>query len=476
MQNTKRCAKWSARLSIALAVSLSIAACHAGAGDFSDQNFTGDADSGINFDAVYTHALNFNVDDNLKVNGAVFTGTGAGVAAPATNTYRIDGTGFTFNNNANNLSGQSNGLASDFVYNGNPQVITLNNLIPGQSYQTTFYSVGFGPVGDRVQDIATGDGAFLDGYDQNKADQGNGNRLSYAFTASAPSQSFTITPQNPANTFHTYALTNRLVGYQSLLTDNFYLGTSNGDPGGPAFLNSNLDARQGGTLPLSGPVTYTVRGNVQVGNGPTGPVDRGNFLLTAFGGAASPDHNFNSVGGGDGKIIVSFDMAPNLSPNTADPNTTMEWGGISMGLSQANQAIFINGDVPHFGILFRGNGGIQAFDGANDITASGTAGDAVRWYPDDGIDNVTNELHHFDLVLSDPTLATIDVYADGNFITSFSKPGGFSDAGNNYINLLGERIAGFDNFQVAQAPEPATLSLLALGGVALLGRRRKRNG
>ena len=475
MRNTKRSGTWSARWSIAVAVGLSVAAGYAKAGDFSDQNFTGDADSGIRFDGVYTHALNLNVDDNLKVNGAVFTGTGSGVAAPATNTYSIAGTGFTFNNNANNLSGQSHGLATDFVYGGNPQVVTLNNLIPGQSYETTFYSVGFGPVGDRVQDIATGDGGFLGGYDQNKAGSGNGNRLTYSFTAGSPTQTFTITPQNPANTFHTYALTNRLVGYQSILTDNFYLGTNNGDPGGPMFLNSNLPARQGGTLAVSGPVTYSVRWNVQVGNGPTGPVDRGNYLLTAFGGAASPDHNFNSVGGGDGRMIVSFDMAPNLNPNTADPNTTSEWGGITMGLSQANSTVFINGAVPHFGILFRGNGGIQAFDGANDITGTGTGGDAARWYPDDGANNVTNQLHHFDLVLSDPTLASIDVYADGNFVTTFSKPGGYSDGGNNYMNLIGERIAGFDNFQVAQAPEPATIGVLAMGGVALLARRRKRS-
>jgi hypothetical protein len=265
------------------------------------------------------------------------------------------------------------------------------------------------------------------------------------------------------------------VGYQSLLTDNFYLGTSNGDPGGPALVNTNLPARQGGTVPLGGQVTYSVRGNVQVGNGPTGPVDRGNYLLAAFGGAASPDHNFNEVAGGDGKKIVSFDMAPNLNPNPTDPNSTTEWGAISLGLSQANATAFINVAVPHFGILFRGNGGIQAFDGANDITGSGTAGDMARWYPDDGVNNVTNALHHFDLVLSDPTLATIDIYADGNFITSFSKPGGYSDGGNNYLNLSGSRIAGFDNFQVAQAPEPATIGVLAMGGVALLARRRKRS-
>jgi hypothetical protein len=468
---------------VAVAISLSaVSATTRAAGVFSDSNFTGDGDSGINYDAVYTHALNFLTDDNLSVNGAVFTGTGSGATAPATNTYSVSGTNAQFHANGNNLAGKSNGLATDFFYNANPEVVTLNNLIAGQSYVTTFYNVGFGPVGTRVVDIATTDGGTLVGYDQNKAGNGNGNRLSYSFVAAGNTQSFTITPQDPGSTFHNYAMTNRLVGYNSLLTDNFYLGTSNGDPGGPALLNSNLPARQGGTLvgmAGGGPVTYTSGGNVQVGNGPTGPVDRGNYLLTAFGGAASPNHNFNGTDAGvipNGKLIVSFDMAPNLAPNTGDPNSTTEWGGISLGLAQANQTIFINNGAPHFGILFRGNGGIQAFDGGNDITGSGTAGSSARWYADDGVNNVTNQLHHFDLILSDPALSTIDVYADGVLIDTFAKPGGFSNGGNNYINLGSSRIAGFDNFQVAEVPEPAALSALGLAAIGLLARRGRRAG
>ncbi|MDB5324122.1 MAG: hypothetical protein JWN40_5753 [Phycisphaerales bacterium] len=461
-------------VSVAAALGLcTIAGTTRAAGLFSDTNYTGDSDSNINAGAAYTHALNFLTDDNLSINGAVFTGTGSGAVAPATNTYSITGTNQPFHGNANNLVGNSNGLAKDFVYNGNPQVTTLNNLIVGQSYVTTFYNVGFGPVGDRVVDIATSDGGVLLGYDQNKAGNGNGNRLSYSFVATANTQTFTITPQNPGNTFHNYALSNRLVGYNALLSDNFYIGTANGDPGGNALLNSNLPARQGGTTPIAsgGNVTYSNSGNVQVGNGPTGPVDRGNYLLTAFGGAASPNHNFNGTDAGiipNSRIIVSFDMAPNLAP--IDPS---DWGGISLGLSQAHQTAFINDGAPHFGILFRGNGGIQVFDGGSDITGSGTAGPGARWYADDGVNNVTNQLHHFDFILSGPTLATIDVYADGQLFDSFTKVGGFSDGGNNYINLVGSRVAGFDNLLVSEVPEPAALGVLGLGAAALLVRRRR---
>src|SRR3954469_15621210 len=156
MSKSIRCGKRSRAVSIAIGIGLSaLATCAGAAGVFSDSNFTGDVDSGINAGSVYTHALNFLVDNNLSVNGAVFTGTGAGVVAPVTNTYSLAGTNQPFNGNGNNLVGNSNGLATDFVYKANPEVLTLNNLIAGQSYVTTFYNVGFGPVGDRVVNIST---------------------------------------------------------------------------------------------------------------------------------------------------------------------------------------------------------------------------------------------------------------------------------------------------------------------------------
>ena len=461
-------------LMIAAAVGLSsVGTTYAGV--FTDVNFSNDSDSGIASGGVYTHAININVDDNVTVNGTVFTGTMSNVAAPATNTYSVAGPTNPFGNNPNNnVTGNSRLLTNDFVYNGNPATVTLNNLIVGQHYTTAFYGAGFGDPGGRVVNVATSDGGAVT-YDQNKAGNGNGNRLQYEFTATGTTQAFTFTPANPGNTFHLYALSNRLHGYQSLLTDNFYLGTANGDPGGPALLNSNLAARQGGTLAAGGatPITYNSGGNVQVGNGATGPVDRGNYLLTAFGGAASPNHNFNGSEPGvtpNGQMIVSFDMAPNLAGATAD-----NWGAVNLGLAQANQTVFVNDGHSHFGILFRGNGQIQVFDGGSEITGSGTGlgglgSGSANWT---SLTGVTNDLHHFDLIASDPALHTIDVYADGSFVTEFSKASGFSDGGNNYIGLHGSSVAGFDNLSVAQVPEPVSMSL-GLGVCALLLRRKSR--
>jgi hypothetical protein len=463
------------RLSLAVALALSTTAGIARAGVFTTIDFTGDTDSGINAGSVYTHALNVNVDDNVTVNGAVFTGTGRDVAAPSSNTYSIIGTDSLFHNNTNNLAGNSKLLANDFVYNGNPQVVTLNNLLIGQQYVTTFYNVGFGPAGGRVVDITTSDGGAIT-YDQNKAGDKNGNLLRYSFTATANSQAFTITPQNAGNTFHTYALSNRLVGYNALLTDNFYLGTNNGDPGGPTLLNSNLPARQGGTLVSGGvPVALTSTGNVQVGNAATGGIDRGNYLLTAFGGRAGLNHNFNGFDPGmtpGGPMLVSFDMAPNINAG----GDTSVWGAVNVGLSKAHENASVNEAFAHFGILFRGNGQIQAFDGGSEITGSGTGlggigSGSTSWTTET---NVTNQLHHFDLTLSDPKIGTIDVYADGALVTEFSKAGGFGDAGSNYIDFVGVGVAAFDNVAVAGVPEPTTLSLLGLGAIGLLSRRHRR--
>jgi PEP-CTERM motif len=324
----------------------------------------------------------------------------------------------------------------------------------GQAYETTFYNAAFGPAGGRLVTVtANGADSFL--FDENAT---TGSLLTYGFTATSNTMTFALTPSNPGDTFHNYAFSNRIVGYKALITDNFFAqGTPNTND-----LNFNLAARQGGTLAT---VNWAGVNNTQVGN-TTGGIDNGNYLLNAFfTGTAALDHNFNGAESAGG-LSISFDFSPN---STANPDTT-QWQAINIGQSAADKNGFINGGHAHFGILFRGNGEIQAFDGGSVVSGTET------WT---GLTNVTNDLHHIEMLITDPTdlnpfdgvgQTDIAVYAEGILVYSFSKGGGgYAD---NYIDFSNAHIGGADNVMIAQVPEPGSFALLALGGLAMLRRRR----
>ena len=433
-----------------IAATLALLAVPAWAGTFTVAPLTGDADSGIAAGKAYTHAIDMGDGPNRTVNGAVFTGSGGG-ANPATNDYFTTGITDLLPGWANpNVSGATGGLFTNFNFQsaGGTETVTLNNLRVGQQYVTTFYNSLWG--GPRSQNITTSDGGAIT-FDP---DATPGSLLQYSFTATATSQTYTFVPNQPAS-FHQAAFTNEVVGYTALLTDNFYA------PGNPntGDLNFNLAARQGGTL---GPITYSQVGNTQVGN-PTGGVDSGNYLLTAFGGRVSPDFNFNNTYSSGG-LSVSFDLAPNI--NGGNPG---DWGSVNIGASAGGATAFVNDGTPHLGILFRGNGLIEVWDGATNVTS------APAWGPG----GVTNALNHFELLITDPTdfnpfdgagQTDVEVYANGILVYNFSKGGGgYAD---NYVNFGASAIAGHDNLVIAQVPEPGSFALLALGGLALLRRRR----
>ena len=64
-------------------------------------------------------------------------------------------------------------------------------------------------------------------------------------------------------------------------------------------------------------------------------------------------------------MIISFDLD---SVPTTYNGTPDNWGCINLGLSQADQLANVNQGVPHFGILFRAAGTLQAFDGAGVVS------------------------------------------------------------------------------------------------------------
>lgn len=319
-----------------------------------------------------------------------------------------------------------------------------------------FYNSLWG--GPRSQTITASDGGSII-FDP---DAQPGSLLKYAFTATANTMTYSFTPNQPNASFHQAAFTNQAVGHISLLTDNFFA------PGNPNTLdvNFNLAARQGGSLVTSSGVkSWVPINNTQVGNN-TGGIDGGNYLLNAFfNGTAALDYNFNGSAS-QGGLSIAFDLAPNIGNVGAD-----NWEAINLGASSADKNGFVNGGHTHFGVLFRGDGRIQAFDGPSVVTP------VEPLWSGGGF---TNQLNHFELLITDPGdgnpfdgsgQTTIDIYANGNPVYTFTKGGGgYTD---NYINFEAAHIGGIDNLSIARlVPEPGTAALAGLAGLALLRRRR----
>ncbi|BAQ65487.1 cadherin domain-containing protein [Geminocystis sp. NIES-3709] len=240
--------------------------------------------------------------------------------------------------------------------------------------------------------------------------------------------------QDNNNTF-TYEILDSNDGSEILFSDNFIA------PSNPNTydINYNLNQRQGGTFAQT---NWVGNGNTQVGNN-TANIDSGNYLITAFGGTAALDRNFNNDNS-QGGLTIAFDLAPNSTGN-GDQNV---WGGISLGLSANDKNASIDSAVAHFGILFRGNGGIQAFDGNTNVTGS---------YSNWGGTGNDGTLHPFTIQLTDPTdsnpfdgvgQTNIDVYADNSLIYHYVKGnGGYSQ---NYLNFTSSFISGVDNLVISR--------------------------
>ena len=127
---------------------------------------------------------------------------------------------------------------------------------------------------------------------------------------------------------------------------------------------------------------------------------------------------------------------------------------VNLGASEADRNVGVNGGATHFGILFRANGKIQAFDGSTSVTPV-----EPNWAADG---NYSGQLHHIDLVLTglgdgnpfDGAGDTqIDVYADGGAVPvySFTKTGGYAQ---NYVNCQSSFIGDFENLVITAMNPP----------------------
>ena len=171
--------------------------------------WTNDATSGVDgVPADYTHAYNFGSGDSPAINGIPFTGIAGG--SPSAANFSLTSLNGLFTNDGNSLTGGGGGsavLARDFVYNGNPAVLTLSGLTAGQSYRLTLFSVGWEP-GGRYQTFSGSNGALVE--DQDALGDNSGIRFTYKYVADAAGQA-TVLVSPTGGTFHCYGFCNRSI-------------------------------------------------------------------------------------------------------------------------------------------------------------------------------------------------------------------------------------------------------------------------
>ncbi|MBX3733806.1 MAG: immunoglobulin domain-containing protein [Verrucomicrobiae bacterium] len=185
-------------------------------GRWTVEPWTDDGTSGVDNQYVYTHAYSFGTGNSSVVNGVPFVGVG-GPNPSVAGKFAATRLGNVFNGDANNITGGSRGLATDFIYSGanvnagEYQSIALEGLTPGTEYVATLFSAGWESptTSARWATFSVGDDRLT--RNQDEFDDNNGIRLSYRYTADASGAVvLNIAPMNPVNvSIHIYGLSNR---------------------------------------------------------------------------------------------------------------------------------------------------------------------------------------------------------------------------------------------------------------------------
>jgi MYXO-CTERM domain-containing protein len=162
-----------------------------------------------------------------------------------------------------------------------------------------------------------------------------------------------------------------------------------------------------------------------------------------------------------GGLLIEFDL-------TGTDDVQTDWVSFNIGHSgetAGEPTVRVNDAQTDYAILFRNNGGTQRFDNGVATTTgnfdpAGTQHVAISF-----------EFDSFD----DGTLVNAIARVDGQIVDSYTF-----DWNNNNGELyfeLGTIETGslIDNFSVSTLPEPASVAVWSLLGLALVGYRRRRN-
>ena len=284
------------------------------AGVFSASEFSGDADSRISPTLIYTSKADFSGTGARFVNGVGFIDNGR-LGANYELAEALLNSAFT-----PTVTGESQSLVSDFFFTGSSgaATLTLSGLTVGTEYVTTLYNAGFGGVGRRNVNITPGDTNTPFLFDQNFSGQGNGNRLSYIYTATSTSILYTFDAVNDGDSFHHYAFTNSGgAGTPPPLVSQPVISTATG--AGTTFAVSNT-----GLLQTKLAVRVAISGGGNFNKESAGGVrvlTNGLFLVNSGNGAKN---ELATVGGGS---FVQFNLDVNQNIFGYDISSIETFGG-----------------------------------------------------------------------------------------------------------------------------------------------------
>lgn len=181
-------------------------------GEWSIAPWTGDEDSGIDAQYVYTHAHNFGSNATVTINGVPFIGQEVNVTGRFSITDLNNGTGR--DPNLVNISGDSKALAQNFRFNGANTGVTLRNLKPSTTYVFTVYGFGWDAADSttpfRASTFSSTASSQRLTVNLNEYGLNHGMRVQHTYTTDELGSDVSISyPATGTGSFHTSGFSNR---------------------------------------------------------------------------------------------------------------------------------------------------------------------------------------------------------------------------------------------------------------------------